>query len=113
MRALHVGTSWGGLFAGPLAWAVSTQLNYVLAPWGCAHDLRIVPAVAVVLAVLALAGGALSWRAYTCGGASFKAERDVRTERFVAMLGIMAALLFALVILMQGAAALILNGCER
>jgi hypothetical protein len=113
MRAIRLGTSWAGLFAGPLAWGVSTQLNYVLASWQCAHQVRIVPVVAFVLALLALLGGALSWRAARSGGASFKPERDTRSERFVATLGMMAAGLFALVILMQGAAGLILDGCVR
>ncbi|MGT2466763.1 hypothetical protein ACVOMV_19780 [Mesorhizobium atlanticum] len=60
-----------------------------------------------------LLGGALSWRAKRQGGAAFKPERTRGTERFVADLGILAALLFALVIIMQGSAALILDECLR
>jgi len=113
MRAVRFGTSWAGLLAGPAAWAVSTQLNYVLAPWECEHRARIVPVVALGLAALALLGGALSWRARRRGGAAFKPEREAGTEAFVATLGIAAAGLFALVILMQGSAGLILSGCVR
>ena len=58
-------------------------------------------------------GGALSWRAERSGGAAFKPEREVETERFVATLGMLAAGLFALVILMQGSAGLIIDGCVR
>ena len=103
MRAIRFSTPWAGLFAGPIAWAVSTQLNYALASWECEHGKRIVPFVALGLAVLALLGGLLSWRSRKAG--------DGGTEQFLATLGVLAAALFALVILMQGAAGLILNGC--
>ncbi|TIX20626.1 hypothetical protein, partial [Mesorhizobium sp.] len=98
MRALRMGTSWGGLLSGPMAWAISTQLNYALVPWQCNGQVSVVLPLALVLAVLSLLGGALSWRAKRQGGAAFKPERTRSTEQFVANLGIIAALLFALVI---------------
>ncbi|ESX06212.1 hypothetical protein X769_05640 [Mesorhizobium sp. LSJC268A00] len=113
MRALKMGTSWGGLLSGPMAWAISTQLNYALVPWQCNRQVPVVLPVALVLAVLSLLGGALSWRAKRQGGAAFKPERTRSTEQFVADLGMLAALLFALVIIMQGSAALILDVCLR
>ncbi|ESZ77348.1 MULTISPECIES: hypothetical protein [unclassified Mesorhizobium] len=113
MRALKMGTSWGGLLSGPMAWAISTQLNYALVPWQCNRQVPVVLPVALVLAVLSLLGGALSWRAKRQGGAAFKPERTRSTEQFVADLGMLAALLFALVIIMQGSAALILDECMR
>jgi hypothetical protein len=112
MRALRLGTSWGGLLSGPLAWALSTQLNYALVPWQCNRQVPVVFPLALLLAVFSLLGGALSWRAKRQGSA-FKPERTRATERFVADLGILAALLFALVIVMQGSAALILDECLR
>jgi hypothetical protein len=108
----RLGLSWGGLFAGPLAWAASTQINYMLVPWQCAHGVPIVPTLAVVLAIVALAGGVLSWRSGG-GEAGSRPEPEARTEHFVATLGVLAAALFALVILMQGLAGLILDGCVR
>ncbi|MER8915961.1 hypothetical protein NKI32_19255 [Mesorhizobium sp. M0761] len=113
MRALKMGTSWGGLLSGPVAWAISTQLNYALVPWQCNRQVPVVLPVALVLAVLSLLGGALSWRAKRQGGAAFKPERTRSSEQFVADLGMLAALLFALVIIMQGSAALILDECLR
>jgi hypothetical protein len=112
MTALRTGVSWAGLFAAPIAWAISTQLNYMLAPWGCEHHLQLVPLAALVLAILAIFSGVLSWRAFRSGGAALERERSLRAERFVAMIGLLAAALFALVIVMQGAAALVLTGCE-
>ncbi|MER8553892.1 hypothetical protein NKH69_13300 [Mesorhizobium sp. M0976] len=113
MRAVRYGTSWGGLLSGPLAWTVSTQLNYAVVEWQCAHRIAIIPVIALVLAVLALLGGALSWRARQQGGAAFKPERTRGTEDFVANVSILSAVLFTLVIVMQGAASLILDGCIR
>jgi hypothetical protein len=67
----------------------------------------------MTLALLSLLGGVLSWRARRQGSASFKPEREPHTGTFVATLSLLAAVLFALVIVMQGAAALILDGCVR
>ncbi|TIO52913.1 MAG: hypothetical protein E5Y00_28350, partial [Mesorhizobium sp.] len=60
MRALRLGTSWGGLVSGPLAWAISTQLNYALVPWQCNRQVPVVLSVALVLMVFSLLGGVLS-----------------------------------------------------
>ena len=113
MRALRFGASWGGLLAGPAAWAISTQLNYALVEWQCQHKVHVIPIAALALAILAVVGGALSWRAWEHGGASFKPEREAGTERFVAMIGMLTAALFTLVIVMQGSASLILDECTR
>ncbi|AEH88789.1 MULTISPECIES: hypothetical protein [Mesorhizobium] len=113
MRALRMGTSWGGLLSGPMAWAISTQLNYAIVPWQCNRQVEVVLPSALMLVVLSLLGGALSWRAERQGGAAFKPERTRSTEQFVANLGMLSALLFALVIVMQGSAALILDECLR
>jgi hypothetical protein len=113
MRALAAGTSWAGLLAGPAAWGISTQLNYAVVQWQCEHKAPLIPLSALALALIAAAGGALSWRAWQRGGASFKPEREFDTERFVAMLGMLAAALFSLVIIMQGSASLILDECTR
>jgi hypothetical protein len=106
---LH-GVSWAGLVSGPGAWALSTQLNYALVPWDCPRQLGIVPWTAALLVLFALAGGALSWQAVRRPDA---AARPARTERFIALIGLGAALLFALIVALQGSAALVFSGCER
>ncbi|TPM33167.1 hypothetical protein FJ958_10560 [Mesorhizobium sp. B2-3-5] len=110
MRTVLLGSSWCGLLSGPLSWATSTQVNYVLVPWQCAHQVPVVLPLALTLTLLSLVGGALSWRARRLDGAS---GRKQSTERFIADLGMGTALLFALVIIMQGSAALIVDGCLR
>jgi hypothetical protein len=95
---------WAGLASGPLAWGLSTQLNYALPDWMCAHGINPVPWIALVLALFALAGGAMSWT-------SRQGAHDA--DRFLAGVGALMALLFALVIIAQGAAGFVFTGCER
>ena len=104
-----------GLYAGPVAWFISTQGNYALTPWMCANKIPVVPMLAVLLVALSLFGGFLSWRAFAM--ARFAPPHDEtsagRPHRFVAVIGIMMAVLFALVIMVQGIAGVVFTGCER
>jgi hypothetical protein len=104
-----------GIFTGPVAWLVNTQVNYALAPWICAHQIRLVPVVALLMAIVSLSGGFLSWSAYrsssiTPGSDSTGAGRP---HRFVAIIGIAMACLFTVVIIVHGVAGLVFHGCER
>jgi hypothetical protein len=104
-----------GIFAGPAAWILSTQVNYALVPWICAHQVPLVPLVSLVLAALCAFGGFLSWEAYRTSSVTppTDATGAGRPHRFVALLGVLMAALFALVILVHGAAGLVFHGCER
>ena len=55
--------TWGGLFTGPGAWAVSTQLNYGIVQWQCDHGVQVIPFIALALAMVSMFGGAMSWQA--------------------------------------------------
>lgn len=104
-----------GLYAGPTAWFVSTQANYAIVPWVCAHQTPLVPVVALAMIGLSLLGGFLSWRAFAVVSAAPEPSTGEggRPRRFVALMGIAMALLFAAVIGLQGAAGLTFDGCER
>jgi hypothetical protein len=108
--------SWAGLAIGPGAWAVATQLQYALTPWICAHKVNLVPIVGLALAAVALGGAFISWRVWN-GAAVEKAEFGAGVMEaprpFLAGLSVLLGVLFAVVILAQGAAGLVLNGCER
>ena len=125
---LTTGLPSAGLFAGPAAWLISTQANYALAPWTCAHGIRAVPIVAVPLVVVSLAGGLLSWRALrsppTGESAAVPGPDGSRAEtlgsprgggphRLVAAIGVLIALLFAVIIAVHGVAGIVFDGCER
>jgi hypothetical protein len=114
-RVVTSGVAWAGLALGPTAWAISTQANYALAAWVCAHRLQVVPLLAAGLALVSCGGALLSWRAWRhAGGPQQQAlGSGGGPHHFVAGLGVLAGLLFALIILAQGAAGLLLDGCER
>jgi hypothetical protein len=104
-----------GIYAGPTAWLIDTQANYALVPWVCAHQVQAVPAVAAAMVAVALFGGLLSWRGYAAGGGMSYPDSPVggRPHRFLALIGIATALLFAIVIVVHGAAGVVFHGCER
>lgn len=107
------GIPWAGLALGPGAWMVSTQANYAAVPWICAHRVNFIPALSLLLVAVALVGAFLSWRSY---GAEPEPSTDGRggtPRHLLAFMGIVLGILFALVIATQGAAALVLTGCER
>ncbi|HLM47910.1 MAG TPA: hypothetical protein VK458_28865 [Myxococcaceae bacterium] len=104
-----------GIYAGPLAWLVSTQANYSLVPWMCAHQIKIVPVVALAMAALSLFGGFLSWRGYVMVAPASHGDSTGagRPHRFVALMGIGMALLFTVIIALHGVAGMMFHGCER
>ena len=112
---IREGIPSAGLYAGPIAWLVSLQVKYALVPWICAHQVQLVHPVTLASALISIAGGFLSWRAWSRASPGPPADRSGggRPHRFVALMGVLAAALFTLVILLQGAAAFVLQGCER
>jgi hypothetical protein len=114
VRAGHA--AWAGLAAGPGAWAVSTQANYALASWACAHGSSPLVILSLALAIIAGGGAFLSWFSWS-GKAVRESEMQAalhpHPRPFLAAIGVFSGLLFALIILTQGAAALVLTGCER
>jgi hypothetical protein len=114
-QRLRTMAPWAGLLTGAVAWAINQQLNYALAPWMCGAKASAVPWISLALAVLALAGGAVSARTWLSreDPVGKVIEEDGLPSLFLAGIGVSAALLFAMLILMQGAAGLVLTGCER
>ena len=104
-----------GIYAGPVAWLIDTQVNYAAVPWVCAHQVPLIPIFALAMAAISLLGGFLSWRAYANATPTPLPDSTGagRPHRFLALMGIAIALLFTIVILLHGAAGIVFHGCER
>jgi hypothetical protein len=107
-------SSSAGIWIGALAWAISTQLNYALVSWVCVTRVPIIAWIAAVLVVLALGGGAWSAIAFRnrAGRLETNSPAAGTPHQMLAVVGMASALLFAIVIALQGAASLFLTGCE-
>ncbi len=114
---LRIATNWpsAGLLAGPLAWAINTQASYMLPEIACGAFFNPIPWLALGMALLAAGGALLSWGAWVpaIGVQSVEDTQGGRPHQLLAGIGVLSGALFALVILMQGAAAFVLSGCER
>lgn len=99
----------GGLLLAPAAWAVNTQLGRVLPEADCSSGWRL-----SLLASLAFAATALAGSGFARSLASHQPLGGPRpeTRSFLSRLAILAAILFAFALLLQGAASMILTGCE-
>jgi hypothetical protein len=109
------GVSWAGLALGPGCWALDTQLNYALVDTTCRHGWHVAPVVAAVLVAVSLAGALSSWLAWHRhdGPGMPLPEQDGHPRHLLSGIGVASGVLFALVIAMQGLAALILSPCLR
>lgn len=108
------GVSWAGIFAGPIAWGLSTQANYALTNLQCLWGVYPAPWISLVLATAAFFGAWLSFKAFQSHETEPKgASRKPRTEYALAMLGVGMGVLFGMVILLQATAVFVFTGCER
>ena len=95
---------YAGLVAAPAAWAASVQAGQILPYADCARGASWTAATAGLALVLALASAAVSLAGR---------RRLAGTERFLAGLAGLLALSFALALLFQTAAAILLDPCAR
>jgi hypothetical protein len=110
------GTTWAGVFAGPLAWFASQQASYALVPWACHGGplLAIHLTNLVALAVVTLAG-ALAWREWRRAGNGLSDEGapPEGRARFLGLMGLTLSGLFGMVILAQTIGAFVFGPCQR
>jgi hypothetical protein len=100
--------AWAGLVIGGVAWAVNTQLGEILPTADCIGKHHGSAIISFFGALIVLGSGALSWRLD-----SRPSIGDDRSLPFSSRLSALAALVFTFALLMQGAASLVLSGCER
>jgi hypothetical protein len=101
-------TSWTGLLAGPAAWLFAQQVG----AWGvfprCGDHRAWVIAVNALALTAVLAGGWVSLRTRRADWTGNPARERVR---FIAGLGVTAAVIFAFAILLQALAGIVFMGC--
>jgi hypothetical protein len=106
---------WAGVLLAPLAFLLNLQVTYALAAMACDHATPWLHTSSLLMLLLALGGGWLAWRDWrrTGGGQPGDGGGAVPRSRFLAVLGLMTSALFALIILMQWMAVLILQPCRE
>ncbi|NUR11194.1 MAG: hypothetical protein HOQ20_05010 [Bradyrhizobium sp.] len=105
---------WAGVALGPIAWGINLQGIYALAHFSCETTKLSGTIMSAALALVALAGTAISARAVRRGaGAEWTDAEGGGPRTFMAWLGVGTGLLFALVIANQLAASLMISPCLR
>ena len=111
----RIRTLWFGLLGGALAWKLQLMVNYALVPYACWRELTILVHLAsLATLLLALGAAAVSLRSWRSAGSSFELELGgpIGRSRFMALLGVVLSVYFALVILGQWVPNLLLSPCD-
>jgi hypothetical protein len=102
---------WFGILAGPIAWALQLQFEYVLAQLSCYGRmsdaaLHWVSAACLAIAVLGLVAAVHAMKAMTAAG-----EASLTRRYFMSLQGLMTSGLFSLVIIAQWISVAMLSSC--
>jgi hypothetical protein len=105
---------WLGVALGPAAWGINLQAIYALTPHVCAKPSSATIVLSIVMAIIAASGSLISLRAVRRDAAAEWSEaQGGRARNFMAWIGVGSGMIFALVILNQLAAALMISPCLR
>jgi hypothetical protein len=107
---------WAGVLLGPLSWSMHLWVSYFLAGVLCDSrgNLTLLAASAVFLGI-AVAGAWIAWRNYNLAGRRWPrgdADGILIRSRFLAVAGLLLALLSVLLILAQTIPMLMLRPCN-
>jgi hypothetical protein len=106
---------WTGLLLAPAAFLLNLEVAYALVPAACASGTRLLMHVVhAVCLVLAAFGGFAALRMWRLTGETWPGEEGGRLgrSRFMAGLGLLLSLLFALVIVAQWIPSFVLSPCQ-
>ena len=104
-----------GLAIAPALWAINTQLGLILPYLECRSGVKLDAWTSLPLAFLALTAGFVSLRfaGWREGDAAQSGAAYPATVSFIGWLGALNGALFAFAMLLQGAASLMISGCQR
>jgi len=95
---------YGGLTVPPLAWAIGIQLGQITPYIDCRQQVVWTPAFCAALLFVSIAGVAVS---------RLSPKPVGRAERFVVDAGFLMASAFVFALVLQGAASMLLDPCQR
>jgi hypothetical protein len=95
---------WTGFGVPPMAWALSTQLGQIMPYLDCRQNSPWSPVLCGGLLVVSIAGLAAARTA---------SHGLVQTRRFIVDAGFLIALAFVFALLLQEAATMLLDACQR
>jgi hypothetical protein len=110
------GPLWFGLLAGPIAWIIHLQTSYSLVIWVCksGHEMAL-HILSLCCLLLAIGGALVAWAQFNaCELTPAARSRDeglIARSRFMALMGMMNSVLFALIIIAQGIPSFIISPC--
>ena len=102
--------AWAGLMLGPTAWGLDQQVSSMWSYVKCHPGVGIAIAVGAACLLIAALGGALSWRRWRSSHAVDDADH---AHSFFALLSVVSAAYFAVVIIVGTGASIILRECWR
>lgn len=103
---------WAGWLAGPAGWVIQQQTGSSTIFWDCSTGkASFVLALGAVGALVALAGGALSWVAVRKAGPAESSAPGRGSQRFIGLLGMATVAIFLVAIAGGTMAGLMLPGC--
>ena len=106
---------WFAVLAGPLAWALTEQLSYMLAPTACWTGRQIILYLVPLATLLIVLAGALTARGRRRRepeGSTEKGPPEDSRARFMAVAGFWLCVGFALAILAESVPTLVLRVCD-
>jgi hypothetical protein len=106
---------WIGLMAGPIAWLVSFEVNFALAPWTCIWQNKLtLYLVSSAAFLISGAAGLLAWRIWGKLGreADPNGGDTLSRSRIMAFGGVMLSSFSCLIIVAQAIAEFILGACQ-
>jgi hypothetical protein len=107
---------WFALLAGPVAWLLNFHVGYVMAPRICAARVSRIAlhAFSGIFLALCITGFVVAWRAMgQAGKGDLELEDRSFRSRFMGLLSMMSCALFALIIIGQIVASIMIDPCPE
>jgi len=114
-EAGRIAALWTGVLLAPTAFLANLELSYLVVQPSCARGTAWpVHLVHAVCLLLALGGALIAWRCWSAEGAEWPGAQGgpIGRTRFMAGLGLVDSLLFALVIVAQWVPVFTLHPCQ-